>query len=86
MLLYFVIKIMKVRGPNLVTHLEQTPIVEWCAVRFEYKHIHKKDMSLEETGPCACNLLTVLGSLVIVNWGCGAGVLYDHFIRNKIFT
>ena len=56
------------------------------AVRFEYKHIHKKDMSLEETGPCACNLLTVLGSLVIVNRGCGAGVLYDHFIRNKIFT
>ena len=73
MLLYFAIKTMKVSGPNLVTHLEQTPIVEWCAVRFKSKDIYIKDMSLEEIGPCACNVLTVLGSIVFVNRGCGAG-------------
>jgi hypothetical protein len=71
MLLYFVIIIIKVSGPNLATHLEQTPIVE-----LNLRTDLKINPSLEEIGPCACNLLSLLGSIVIINQGCGAGGTY----------
>ena len=70
------ILIIKVSGPNLVTRLEMTPIVEWCVIRFKSKNKHQKKMSSKEIRPCTCNLLTMPGSIVIINWGCGARGTY----------
>ena len=53
----------KTSGPNLVSHLKQTPIFECCVVRCE-------SIYLKESGLCAQNLLTILSSRVInIIWG-----------------
>ena len=42
----------RVSGPNFITHLYQTPAIEWCVVRCESKKGHQKDiLCLKEIGP-----------------------------------
>ena len=49
----------KVDAPNLVTYLNQTPIFEWCVARFGSKNGYPKDMSLEEIGLRAENMIII---------------------------
>ena len=64
----------KVSGPNLVAHLNWTPIIEWHVVRCGSKNIHQKDVTcFEQTGLFAQNLLTILCSIVNII----KGGLYD---------
>jgi hypothetical protein len=48
--------------PKLVTYLNQTPIFEWCVVRFGSKNGYPKDMSFEEIRLHVENMMTILGS------------------------
>lgn len=34
----------KVSGPDLITNLDQTPMIEWCMVRCASKEDHEKDV------------------------------------------
>ena len=47
-------------GPYLVTHLNHTPIFEWCVVRCESKIGYQKDICLKEIQLHAHNLLAIL--------------------------
>ena len=55
----------KVKWPNSVNYLNQTPIFEWCLLRCDSKNRHQKGiMSSGEIGLRVQNLLTTLGSIV----------------------
>ena len=59
-----------VSGPNLVTYLNQTPILEWCLVRCGFKNRHHEDiMCLKEIGLCVQIFLTILGPTVNIIGG-----------------
>lgn len=46
------IMLLGLSGPNFITHLYQTPAIEWCVVRCESKKGHQKDiLCLKEIGP-----------------------------------
>ena len=67
--------------PNLVTYLNQTPIFEWYVVRCISINRYENDMCVKDSGLCAQNLRTFLGSIVnrIMD-------MYDHLMSTKIFT
>lgn len=59
----------KVSGPDSIMQLNWTHVFEWCAVRYRFKNDHQKGMWSKEIGPCAQNLLDLLGSNFQHNWG-----------------
>ena len=63
----------KVRGSNLVTYLNLTPIFEWRVVRCRSKIGHKNKMCSKDIGLHAQKLFVILGSLVNVSRGEGEG-------------
>ena len=59
-------EISKVSGPNLVTYLNQTTVIEWCVGRCGSKNGLQKDMFLKEIWLRAQDLLTILDSIVSI--------------------
>ena len=54
----------KVDVPKSKTTIIWTPIFEWYVVRCGSKNRHPIHMCLKEIGPCAQNMLIILGSIV----------------------
>ena len=52
----------KVDMPNLVTHLDQTPILEWYVVWRGSKNRYQNDMFLKEVRLHDQNMITILSS------------------------
>jgi len=52
--------------PKSITYLNQTPTIEWYAVRYDSNNIYHIDTCLEEVGLCAQNMITILGSIVYI--------------------
>ena len=50
-----------VSWPSSVTYLTQTPIFEWCVVKFTSKNGHKKSKCLKEIELRAQHLLIIVG-------------------------
>lgn len=38
----------KVSGPDLITNLDQTPMIEWCMVRCGLRNAHQRDMHIKK--------------------------------------
>ena len=81
----------RVRGSNLVTHLNLIPIFEWWVARCRSKIGHKNEAHSKDIGLHAQNLFVILGSLVNVSGERGGGEpmwrFMDHvsgFWHNKL--
>ena len=59
----------KIRGRNSILRLELTVVFEHCVVRCGSKNGYQKDVSLKDVGLAAQNLLTILSSIVKIDWG-----------------
>ena len=65
--------------------LLRTPRFEWYVVRCGSNHKYQKDICLKEAGLRAHNMITVLNSIININF-FGGGYTYDHLISTRIFT
>jgi hypothetical protein len=71
----------------LVTHLKQTSIFEWCAVRYGSKNMHQQDtMCSIEIGLCAQYLSTIPRINSQHNWRGGVRERCDHLMSKRIST
>lgn len=77
----------KINVPNLVTSLDQTPILEWYVVRCDFKNIYQKDiMPFKEIGLSGQDMITILVLTIHIIEVGGVGDLYDHLMSMGIFT
>jgi hypothetical protein len=64
--------------PNLVTYLNQTPMFEWCVVRCISINGYQNDTCVKDSGLCAQNMRTILGSIVNIIMD-----MYDHLMSTE---
>ena len=58
------VQVIKIDMPDLITHLNRTPIFEWHVVWCIYQMGYQKDMPLIEIGLRDQHMISIIGSIV----------------------